>query len=45
MKQLEKQLKSGVMTPGVSVNAYQLNVDEMSAAVMEAHKVGRKVCT
>jgi len=35
----------GVMTPGVSVNAYQLNVDEMSAAVMEAHKAGRKVCT
>lgn len=35
----------GVMTPGVDVNAYQLNVDELKAAVEEAHKAGRKVCT
>lgn len=35
----------GVLTPGVDVNAYQLNVDELSAAVKEAHKVGKKVAT
>jgi len=35
----------GVMTPGVDVNAYQFNVDELKAAVEEAHKAGRKVCT
>ncbi len=35
----------GVMTHGVSVNAYQLNVDELSVAVEEAHKAGKKVCT
>jgi imidazolonepropionase-like amidohydrolase len=35
----------GVMTPGVDVNAYQFNIDELRAAVEEAHKAGRKVCT
>lgn len=35
----------GVMTPGVDVNAYQLNVDELKAAATEAHKAGRKICT
>ncbi len=35
----------GVLTPGVDVNAYQFNVDELSAAVEEAHKAGRKVMT
>ena len=35
----------GVMTPGVDVNAYQFNVDELTVAVEEAHKAGRKVCT
>lgn len=35
----------GVLTPGVDVNAYQFNVDELKAAVEEAHKAGRKVCT
>ena len=35
----------GVSTPGVDVNAYQFNVDELKAAVEEAHKAGRKVCT
>ncbi len=35
----------GVMTPGVDVNAYQFNVDELKAAVTEAHKAGRKVAT
>ncbi|MFH2130840.1 MAG: amidohydrolase family protein [bacterium] len=35
----------GVMTPGVDVNAYQFNTEELAAAVEEAHKAGRKVCT
>lgn len=35
----------GVMTKGTDVNAYQFNVDELKAAVVEAHKTGRKVAT
>ncbi len=35
----------GITTPGVDVNAYQLNVDELKAAVEEAHKAGKKICT
>jgi imidazolonepropionase-like amidohydrolase len=35
----------GVMTKGADVNAYQFNVDELSAAVVEAHKTNRKVAT
>jgi len=35
----------GVMTPGVDVNAYQYNTDELKAAADEAHKAGRKICT
>ncbi|MCH4888511.1 amidohydrolase family protein [Acidaminobacter sp. JC074] len=35
----------GVLTPGVDVNAYQFNVDELIAAREEAHKAGRKICT
>lgn len=35
----------GVLTPGVDVNAYQFNVEELKVAVEEAHKAGRKVCT
>ena len=35
----------GVLTPGVDVNAYQFNVDELTAAVEEAHKAGKKICT
>lgn len=35
----------GVMTPGVDVNAYQFNTDELKAAADEAHKAGRKICT
>jgi len=35
----------GVLTPGVDVNAYQFNIDELSAAREEAHKAGRKICT
>ena len=35
----------GVITPGVDVNAYQFNIDELKAVVEEAHKAGRKVCT
>lgn len=35
----------GVLTPGVDINAYQFNVDELKAAVEEAHKAGKKVCT
>lgn len=35
----------GVMTPGVDVNAYQFNTDELKAAAEEAHKAGRKICT
>lgn len=34
----------GVMTPGVDINAYQFNIDELKVAVEEAHKAGRKVC-
>jgi len=34
----------GVMTPGVDVNAYQFNTDELKAAADEAHKAGRKIC-
>lgn len=34
----------GVTTPGGDVNSYQFNVDELKAAVLEAHKAGRKVC-
>jgi len=35
----------GVLTPGVDVNAFQFNVDELTAAREEAHKAGRKICT
>lgn len=35
----------GVMTPGVDVNSYQFNIDELKAAVEEGHKAGRKLCT
>ncbi|MDP3385678.1 MAG: amidohydrolase family protein [Eubacteriales bacterium] len=35
----------GVMTPGVDINAYQFNIEELKAAVEEAHKAGKKVCT
>lgn len=35
----------GVMTPGVNVNHYQFNVEELQVAVEEAHKAGRKVAT
>lgn len=35
----------GVITPGVDINAYQFNIDELSAAKEEAHKAGRKICT
>lgn len=35
----------GVLTPGVDVNSYQLNEDELRAAAEEAHKVGKKICT
>lgn len=35
----------GVLTPGVDVNSYQLNVDELKAAAEEAHKAGKTICT
>lgn len=35
----------GVLTPGVDVNAYQFNIDELKAATEETHKAGRKICT
>lgn len=35
----------GVLTPGVDVNSYQLDVDELKAAAEEAHKAGKKICT
>jgi imidazolonepropionase-like amidohydrolase len=33
----------GVMTPGVEIGNQQLTLEEMSAAVQEAHKAGRRV--
>ncbi|KOF58192.1 MULTISPECIES: metal-dependent hydrolase family protein [Clostridium] len=35
----------GVMTPGVEPGSPQLNQDEIEAAVIEAHKVGKKTST
>lgn len=35
----------GILTPGVSPEAYQLNEDEMRAAIEEAHKAGKKTAT
>lgn len=35
----------GVMTPGVEPGSPQLNQDEIEAAVIEAHKVGKKIST
>lgn len=35
----------GIITPGVDINAYQLNLDELTAAAKEAHKAGKKICT
>ena len=35
----------GVLTPGVDVNAYQLNLDELKAAAEEAHKAGKRIAT
>lgn len=53
-KAARKQLKNGtdllkviatggVMTPGVDVNAYQSEIEEMAAVVHEAHKVNKRV--
>lgn len=53
-KAARKQLKNGadllkviatggVMTPGVDVNAYQSEIEEMAAVVHEAHKVNKTV--
>ena len=35
----------GVCTPGCDVNAYQFNEEELRAAAVEAHKVGKKITT
>lgn len=35
----------GVMTPGVEPGSSQLSQEEMAAAIVEAHKVGKKVAT
>lgn len=56
MKAAREQLKAGadllkvmatggVMTPGVEPGSPQLSMEEMRAAVVEAHKVGKKVAT
>lgn len=35
----------GVITAGNDINAYQFNVDELKAAVIEGHKANKKVAT